>query len=279
MHRKLILIVCITSLCAVPGSAQVIRYTMTNINFSTTPVYANGGYVANSSSSDSSAVGTFDYNTVSRSISNISITTTNIPGTLYCYEIDTTTCPQTPPNPQNPPGVVLNYSGSNYTSSISSGGATAEVIPDAANGNNQQIIFFSNANGGGSVTAPGGGEGGGKCNGGICCNTFYNGGCILSLTIPYNALGSLNIQLTSDSLGGAQSAPGSGDPLGNPVCASESYAAGENTSFVRYSFKPCGSLTGVIQAGGGLNAFGVFVILAAAYGAARVLRRSSPRSV
>ncbi len=262
MHRKLILALCIGSLCALAdstASAKVIHYTLSNVNFNAPPLPSGGAVL------DSSAVGTFDYDTVSQKISNISIVTTNTPGTLDCYETGTPTCPS------NTTRVVLQYTGSSYISSIpgSSGGATAEVIPDPSNGNNQQIIFSSNANGGGSVNAPGGAT--------ISqCNANFNGGCILSLTIPANSLnGARYIQLVSELPIVSQSTPGSADPQGNAVCASESFTGAQGGIFVRYSFAPCGSL----KAGGGLTAFATFTLLVAAYTSARVWRRRRAGSV
>jgi hypothetical protein len=261
LNCKLILAICVANLCALADSraiAATIQYTMNNVNFEAPPL-PSGGVV-----SDSFSVGTFNYDTVSQIISNISIVTTNTPGTIFCYE-----------NCSGTNIAVLGYTGSNYISSIpgQSGGATAQVILDPANPNNQQIVFFSNSNGGGSVYAPGGRTS-------SPCNANYRGGCVLSLTIPKNSLNAgKNIQLASDSLIGAQTTPGSADPQGNPVCAVESWATNTGSSFVRYSFAPCGSLTTPNGAGGGLPGVTTFALLFAAYTLARVWLRRRAASV
>jgi hypothetical protein len=257
MRRNLMFAVCIASLLALAADtagAKVIHYTLMNVNFNAPPL-PSGGAVA-----DSSAVGTFDYDTVTQQISNISIVTTSIPGTLDCYETGTPVCPS------NSTRVILNYTGSNYISSIpgESGGATAQLVSDPSNGNNQMIVFYSNVNGGGSVSAPGGTTS-------TKCNRFLVNGCVLSLTIAKNALnGGGVIPLVSDYPNASQSTPGSADPQGNAINASESFQGNLNCSFTRDSFAPGGYLT----AGGGFIAFSGFALLVGAYISAQAWRRS-----
>ena len=127
MIRKWIFAFCIASLCAVGNSSAVaatIHYTLNNIKFQAPvgpppPIPTPPGYPPQPLGDDSSAVGTFDYDTGSQQISNISITTTSTPGALNCYE-------------PSPCAGVVNYTGSNYVSSNpgSTGGATAQIDTD-----------------------------------------------------------------------------------------------------------------------------------------------------
>lgn len=274
MNRKWILVVCIANLCALAGStavAAVIHYTLNNVNFQGPPL----GSLR--TPPDGTAVGSFDYDTNSQQISNISITTANIPGMLACYEPNSSTCTE------------VHYSGSSYISSIPgrSGGATAQLIADPSNANNQQILFQTNAIGGGSVYYyP---VGGGPANS-AACTANYHGGCTLSLTIPNSSLnGGGVIQLVSEIPNGIQTAPGSADPTGAGVCGKESWVGAQNNEIlVRYvlSAPTCGSLSGTTSsagggggngtqsAGGGLTSLATFALLIAAYMLARVwLRR------
>jgi hypothetical protein len=270
MNRKWILIICIANLCALADGAAVaavIHYTLNNVNFQAPvgpppPNPIPPGYPPQPIGGDGSAVGTFDYDTNSQQISNISITTTSTPGTLACYE-------------PNPCVGVVSYTGSNYISSVlTSGGATAHLVADPSNGNNQQILFQSNAGGGGSVYVylPGGGHST------TACYPISNTGCTLSLTIPINSLNAGGaIQLVSGIQNGTQTAPGSADPTGVGVCGTEAFvgSSGISSKFVRYVFSTptCGYILGTTSggnggtssAGGGLTAFATFALLLAAY--------------
>jgi hypothetical protein len=248
MRRKLKFALFVAGLCALAdctASAKVIHVRILGVVFT-----APGGI------SDSNAAGTFDYDTGSQTISNISIVTGS--GTLDCYETGAGACQS------NTTRVTLQYTGSNYSSS---GGATAQVIPDSSNLNNQQIVLYSNASGG-SVTTSSGGT--------AKCNTNFNGGCELTLTIPANSLNAGGtIKLVSDSPNGSQSTAGSADPQGSPYCAFELFPGaqpGEN--FIRYNFT-----CGILAAGGGSTGLAMFMLLAATYTCARVWRRRTAQSV
>lgn len=278
MNRKWILVMCIAYMGAMADStavAAVIHYTLNNVNFQAPvgpppPIPTPPGYPAQRIGDDGSAVGTFDYDTLSKTISNISITTSGTPGTLACYE-------------PSPCAGVLHYTGSNYITSIPGNlaGATAQLISDPSNGNNQQILFKSNAAGGGSVYAypPGGGAATTTA-----CYPSSSFGCTLTLTIPVNSLDAGGvIQLVSEIPNGTQTAPGSADPTGLGVCGTEVFGNGHNGvsgEFVRYVFSTptCGSLTGstsagnspTSSAGGGLTSLATFTLLVAAYMFARI---------
>lgn len=267
MSRKWILVVCVAQLCILAGGsadAAVIRYTLNGVNFQ-----APYNYTPVEVGSDGSAVGTFDYDTSTQKISNISITTTSVPGTLACYEPNSRTC------------AWVNYTGSNYISvnSGASGGATAQLLPDPSNGNYQEILFSSNANGGGSVYVYPGGAAHTQA-----CNAFFSGGCTLSLRIPNNSLNAGGvIQLVSEVPNGTQTAPGSADPTGVAVCGQESWV-GQNSQYVRYIFAApsCGNLSGMnvpapgpapSGAGGGMTSLATFALLVGTYMLARAWRR------